>query len=181
MKRCLLLLLLMFCRVASAQVDPAPAAQFVRQYAAHYRVPPELLAALIDVESRWNARALSSKGAMGLMQLMPETARRYGAFSGNAHVLGMPLNTFMEFVVPALAVPFLILFKYGRPRGYPRIIFAFHCLPIDIPLRSHSRPFDLLCQPIKQNRPGISRGSSETCFLTIPLYIDLFAHVQISD
>jgi hypothetical protein len=38
--------------------------------------------------------------------------------SGNAHVLGMPLNVFMEFVVPALAVPFLILFKYGRPRGY---------------------------------------------------------------
>jgi hypothetical protein len=24
----------------------------------------------------------------------------------------------MEFVVPALAVPFLMLFKYGRPRGY---------------------------------------------------------------
>src|ERR1022692_4390623 len=38
--------------------------------------------------------------------------------SGNAHVFGMPLNIFMEFVVPALAVPFLILFKYGRPRGY---------------------------------------------------------------
>src|SRR5271154_3420579 len=36
----------------------------------------------------------------------------------NAHVFGMPLNVFMEFVVPALAVPFLILFKYGRPRGY---------------------------------------------------------------
>lgn len=36
----------------------------------------------------------------------------------NTHVLGMPLNVFMEFVVPALAVPFLILFKYGRPRGY---------------------------------------------------------------
>jgi hypothetical protein len=36
----------------------------------------------------------------------------------SAHVFGMPLNIFMEFVVPALAVPFLILFKYGRPRGY---------------------------------------------------------------
>ncbi len=38
--------------------------------------------------------------------------------SGNAHVFGVPLNIFMEFLVPALAVPFLILFKYGRPRGY---------------------------------------------------------------
>jgi hypothetical protein len=36
----------------------------------------------------------------------------------NAHVLGIPLNVFMEFVVPLSAVPFLILFKYGRPRGY---------------------------------------------------------------
>ena len=36
----------------------------------------------------------------------------------NSHLLGMPLNVFMEFVVPVLAVPFLILFKYGRPRGY---------------------------------------------------------------
>jgi hypothetical protein len=38
--------------------------------------------------------------------------------SDKARVVGMPLNVFMEFVVPALAVPFLILFKYGRPRGY---------------------------------------------------------------
>jgi hypothetical protein len=38
--------------------------------------------------------------------------------SDSARVFGMPLNIFMEFVVPVLAVPFLILFKYGRPRGY---------------------------------------------------------------
>ncbi len=36
----------------------------------------------------------------------------------SSRVFGMPLNVFMEVVVPALAVPFLILFKYGRPRGY---------------------------------------------------------------
>jgi hypothetical protein len=43
----------------------------------------------------------------------------FGHFFGNsAHVLGMPLNVFLEFVVPIVAVPFLILFKYGKPRGY---------------------------------------------------------------
>ena len=76
----LILLLLVFPGLASAQADPAVAEHFVRQYAAHYRVPPELIAALIDVESRWDPQAVSDKGAMGLMQLMPATARRFGAF-----------------------------------------------------------------------------------------------------
>ena len=53
---------------------------FVKRYAAHYNVPQELISALIDVESRWNPRAVSPKGAIGLMQLMPATARRFGAF-----------------------------------------------------------------------------------------------------
>src|SRR5580658_11054482 len=43
----------------------------------------------------------------------------FGHFvTGNSKVLEMPLSLFMEFVVPLLAVPFLILFKYGKPRGY---------------------------------------------------------------
>jgi soluble lytic murein transglycosylase-like protein len=81
MKRCVLVFLFVFPGFACGQADTAAAPRFVRQYAAHYRVPPELIAALIDVESRWNPRAVSSKGAMGLMQLMPATARRYGAFA----------------------------------------------------------------------------------------------------
>ena len=80
MKQCILPLLLLLSRFALAQVNPAPAEQFVREYAGHYRVSPEFVAALIDVESRWNPLALSSKGAMGLMQLMPATARRFGAY-----------------------------------------------------------------------------------------------------
>ncbi len=80
MKLWLPFLLLTFPGFASAQVDPASAEQLVRQYAAHYRVSPELVGALIDVESRWNPQAVSGKGAMGLMQLMPATARRFGAF-----------------------------------------------------------------------------------------------------
>src|SRR5262245_1612246 len=47
-------------------------------YAAVYRVPIELVAAVSDQESAWNPYAVSRKGAVGLMQLMPETAVRFG-------------------------------------------------------------------------------------------------------
>ncbi len=80
MKWLLSLLFLMLPAVAPAQTGPSMAERCVEHYAIKYRVPPELIAALIDVESRWNPRAVSNKGAMGLMQLMPATARRFGAF-----------------------------------------------------------------------------------------------------
>jgi soluble lytic murein transglycosylase-like protein len=75
-----LLLVLLVSGAAGAQAIPSVAERCVQRYAAQYRVSPELIAAFIDVESRWNPRAISNKGAMGLMQLMPATARRFGAY-----------------------------------------------------------------------------------------------------
>ena len=62
------------------QTNTVLAESCVWHYASHYGVPAELVAAFIDVESRWNPRAISSKGALGLMQLMPKTAQRFGAY-----------------------------------------------------------------------------------------------------
>lgn len=50
----------------------------VQDAARTYEVEAALLHAVISVESRYNPRAVSKKGASGLMQLMPETAKRYG-------------------------------------------------------------------------------------------------------
>src|SRR5215469_4257441 len=52
--------------------------RWTQYYAAAYRVPVELVAAIIDEESGWNPYAVSKKGAAGIMQLMPATAMRYG-------------------------------------------------------------------------------------------------------
>ncbi len=47
-------------------------------YAREYNISPELVRAVIQVESGWQPGIVSPKGAMGLMQLMPATAQRYG-------------------------------------------------------------------------------------------------------
>lgn len=50
----------------------------IQNHAARYSLAPELVRAVIQVESGFNSRARSPKGAMGLMQLMPRTARDLG-------------------------------------------------------------------------------------------------------
>jgi hypothetical protein len=55
-----------------------PFDDIVRDSANRWQIDPELVHAIIQVESNYNPRARSPKGAMGLMQLIPATAGRYG-------------------------------------------------------------------------------------------------------
>jgi len=63
---------------AGLAAQPRPFDALVRETAAQYGVDAALVHAVIWVESGYNPRAVSQRGAAGLMQLMPETARRYG-------------------------------------------------------------------------------------------------------
>ena len=56
----------------------AEADYYVVAYGQHYQVPPSLVRAFIQRESDWRPCAISQKGAVGLMQLMPHTAKRLG-------------------------------------------------------------------------------------------------------
>lgn len=68
------------CSALHAQTLPESkhpeALYYANAYADHYRIPRELVHAIIAQESGWNQNARSNKGAIGLMQLMPATAAR---------------------------------------------------------------------------------------------------------
>lgn len=67
------------CAMAVAQSDKrAEAEYYAAAYARHFNVPLVFVRALIEQESGWQTCPISEKGAVGVMQIMPETARQLG-------------------------------------------------------------------------------------------------------
>jgi soluble lytic murein transglycosylase-like protein len=55
-----------------------PIVDLVKKLAPTYKIEPQFVLAVISVESGFNVKAVSPKNALGLMQLMPDTATRFG-------------------------------------------------------------------------------------------------------
>jgi soluble lytic murein transglycosylase-like protein len=94
----LLRLCLGLCVVGLCVADASPRSNLkakydgiVQEMASLHRIPAELIHSIIRAESAYDSRAVSHKGAMGLMQLMPATAKAYGvkdAFDPRQNIQG---------------------------------------------------------------------------------------------
>ena len=67
--------------VSEAVLAARPYAELISTVAASYQLDARLVHAVIEQESNYQARARSKKGAKGLMQLMPGTAKQYGVLN----------------------------------------------------------------------------------------------------
>jgi soluble lytic murein transglycosylase-like protein len=63
---------------AAGLANRAKIEEMIREVSARYRVDPALVRAVIETESNWNSAAISRRGALGLMQLVPGTAQQMG-------------------------------------------------------------------------------------------------------
>lgn len=109
-------------------VPPRYAAK-VNELAARFDLSPSLIEALVWQESRWNAAAVSPKGARGLAQLMPDTARYLGVnpddplanLEGGARYLREQLDRFDGDLERALAAYNAGPGRVQRAGGIPKI------------------------------------------------------------
>ena len=105
--------------------------EWIRQAAALYQIPVELVRAVIKVESDYDPRAISVSGARGLMQLMPPTAERLQVrdiddprenIFGGVRYLRILANTFngdLELTVAAYNAGEGAVIRHGGIPPYP--------------------------------------------------------------
>ena len=117
-----------------------PYLALARSAARKHGVPEDLFLRLVQQESGWNAGARSHKGAMGLAQLMPETARRLGVdptdpvqnLEGGARYLKLQYAKFGNWphalaaynAGPGAVEKYRGIPPYAETRNYVRVIWG---------------------------------------------------------
>jgi soluble lytic murein transglycosylase-like protein len=114
---------------AAAKANREKIEVMIREVSARYRVDPALVRAVIETESNWNSTAVSSKGALGLMQLVPGTAQQMGVnnvfdpkqnLDGGVHYLHTLLERYNGDLDKALAAYNAGPGAVDRAGGVPR-------------------------------------------------------------
>jgi soluble lytic murein transglycosylase-like protein len=96
---------------------PEPVARLIVPNAGKHNLRPELIQAVMEVESGYQVRARSRVGAIGLMQLMPQTARHLGV---NAH------DPAQNVEGGARLLDMLVTKYEGRPNGLALALAAYN-------------------------------------------------------
>lgn len=107
---------------------------YLAAYARHYGVPVAFARAVVQQESAWRSCARSTKGALGLMQLMPQTAARFGVtdpcdikqnISGGIRYLTILLHKFhgdLRLVAAAYYAGEGIVERHGLAYSNPEVV-----------------------------------------------------------
>lgn len=124
--------------LASRLQRPCPYDELIRSAASDQAMDPMLLKSVMLVESGFNPRAVSRKGALGLMQLMPATAHSYGVrnvmdardnIAGGARYLNYLLNLYngdLENTLAAYNAGEAAVGKYGGIPPYDETVLYVH-------------------------------------------------------
>jgi soluble lytic murein transglycosylase-like protein len=124
----------LFAPLPAPVAATAPFREMVKAAAERYSVDADLIVSVIAAESNFDPKAVSKKNARGLMQLLPETAARFGVqnifdpqenIDAGTHYLGDLLRRYDNDLVLALAAynagPEKVL-QFGRVPPYPETV-----------------------------------------------------------
>lgn len=174
----------LFRRLAN-QPNAARFESLIQQFATLHRVDPALVKAVIAVESAFEPEAVSPKGALGLMQIIPETGERYGIVGdrrrtavqklldpatnvriGVRHLHGL-LELFAQDLDLALAAYNAgeqAVERYQRTvppfpetRAYVKLVQQFYAIYRPPPVAPAPRPARIVI-PGQRGVPGVSRS-----------------------
>jgi len=153
----------------------------IHQMSVEHGLDPKLMDALVRVESAYNPKAVSRKGAMGLMQLMPATARRLGVddpfdpaqnVRGGMREFARLVNQYrgnLQFALAAYNAGEGAVSKYrGIPpyretRNYvSRILTIYTGRPYRMTGSYRVRPVRMLTDPVSGSTMITNQGSSQT-------------------
>ena len=106
------------------QIYPLKYEEYVEKYASEYNVPPSLVYGIIKTESDFDPKAVSSAGALGLMQMMPDT---FTWLSSSEHLdENLPVSSIYEPDVSIRYGVYYLKYLYEKFNDWETVAAAYN-------------------------------------------------------